>query len=68
MIILVTFGGMLVVAVGLGVVLARRDRRSGPVDQIPIDADKANKLNFGMGGRSSGEYLPPPDDGAPHIS
>ena len=65
MIILVTFGGMLAVAVGLGVVLARRDRGPGPGDQIPIDADKANTLNYGMGIRSSGEYLPPPDDGRP---
>jgi hypothetical protein len=65
MFILVTFGGMLAVAVGLGVVLARRDRRSGREDQIPIDEDKGHSRDYGIGGRSSGEYLPPLDDGRP---
>ena len=67
MIILVTLGGMLALAVGLGVATAIRDRRSGRVDQNMIDADKARSLTIThIGGRSSsGEYLPPPDDGRP---
>jgi len=65
MFILVTFGGMFAVAVGLGVVLTRRDRRSGREDQIPIDADKAHTLDYGNGAWLTGEYLPPPDDGRP---
>jgi len=61
MIILVTLGSLLALAGGLGVLIARRDRRSqiGPGDRI--DAPSPDT----MGVRQVGEYFPPPDDGRP---
>lgn len=56
MIILVTIGGMLALAVVLGVVGEMRNRGSGRLQQSKIDAESDHRV---------GEYLPPPNDGRP---
>ena len=65
MIILVTLGGMLGLAVALGVVGEMRNRRSGRLQQSKIDAESAHTLIMPPGNHTVSEYLPPPDDGRP---
>ena len=69
MIILITVGAMLALALGLAIATDFRDRRSRRrrVQGGQIDASKRDGLisipqYFGKG---SGEYFPPPDDGHP---
>jgi hypothetical protein len=68
MIILVTIGAMLAVAIGIAVAMDLRDRRSRRrrVQSGQIDAIGGQSLIVGpVGGHSVSEYLPPPDDGRP---